>query len=154
MLSTAAVWYLQDLCQVMFSGRFLVPDIFFIFLVFRVATVSRNVPSAVWPAFLGGLLWDLRWTALPGLTATTYAISVAACAMVWNHIPESGRNPRLFALLAFCGHLFIGVVRFMAWGDGRSALYGVFAVQQFASLPLLLVAFLVASARLAGSDVK
>ncbi|MDO9508148.1 MAG: hypothetical protein Q7I97_02195 [Thermovirgaceae bacterium] len=154
MISLAAVWYLQDLLQVMFSGRFLVPDLFFLFLVFRLAVVSRDVPAIVWPAFLGGLLWDFRWTALPGLTATAYAVAAAACALIWNHIPDSGRTPRLFWVLALCGHLLTGFARFMAWGDGRSALFGVFAVQQVAAVPLLLIAVLVVSARSAGPDVK
>lgn len=154
MIPLAAVWYLQDLLQVTFSGRFLVPDIFFLFVIFRIAVVTRDVPAVVWPAFLGGLVWDLRWTALPGLTAAAYAFSAAACVLVWNHIPDSGRTPRLFLTLAICGHLFIGLARFLAWGESRSDLFGVFALQQIAALPVILAVLLVVSARLAGSDVK
>jgi hypothetical protein len=154
MVALAVVWYLQDLLQVLFSGRFLVPDLFFIFLVFRLAAVSRDVPSTVWPAFLGGLLWDLRWTALPGLTAGSYAFAAASCALAWNHIPDSGRTPKLFLVLAVSGHLFIGIAKFMAWGDSRSALLGIFAVQQMAALPLVLTALLAVSARSAGNNVK
>lgn len=155
MISLAAVWYLQDLLQVMFSGKFLVPDLFFLFVVFRIAVMTGNVSSVVWPAFLGGLVWDLRWTALPGLTAAAYAFSATVCVLAWNHIPDSGRTPRLFLILAICGHLFIGIVRFLAWGNGRSDLFGIFAVQQIAALPIVLVALLAVSARsAAGPDVK
>ena len=154
MIPLAAVWYLQDLLQVAFSGRFLVPDLFFLFVVFRLAVVTRDVPAVVWPAFFGGLLWDLRWTALPGLTALAYAFSAAVCALVWNHIPDSGRTPRLFLILAVCGHLFIGIARFMAWSESRSDLLGFFALQQIVALPVVLIAFMAVSTRSAGSDVK
>ncbi len=154
MASLAAVWFLQDILQVLLSGRFLAPDIFLLYILFRMARTSGDVPSIVWGAFAGGLLWDLRWTTLPGLTASLYSLFAAACMVVWNHIPGSGRNPTLFLLLALSSQAITGLVRFLTWGSSRDVLAGVFVVQLLSSIPFLVLAALAVSSGAEETDVK
>ncbi len=154
MVSIAAVWFLQDLLQVLVSGRFLVPDIFLLYVLFRMTRSSGDVPSIVWAAFAGGLLWDLRWTALPGLTASLYSFFSAVCMVVWNHIPGSGRNASLFLILAISSQVMTSLVRFLTWGSSREALAGVLVIQLLSSIPFLVIAALAVSSGAEDDDVK
>jgi hypothetical protein len=154
MILPIVTWYFQDLLQVLFPGSLVVPDMFFIVLAYRVASPARDVHEIIWPAFAGGLLWDLRWTALPGMTAAIYAFSLTLCIIAWNRIPDSGRNPRLFFLIAAGGHILIGIIRIIATGENAGSFAGSLAVQQVIALPLLLVAAMILSSRMTDSDVR
>ena len=63
------LWLLQDVLQALFLGFFLVPDLFFLGVLqraLREEDLRDRLPRWVWAAFLGGLLWDLRWASVPG----------------------------------------------------------------------------------------
>ena len=147
-------WYVQDLFQVLLSGKFLVPDIFLVFLIYRMTREPKDVLSVVWPAFVGGFLWDLRWTALPGLTAAIYSLIAGVCVVVWNQVPDSGRNARLFLVLALSAQILAGLVRFISWGSSRGALVEALAFQQFSALPVVIVAALMVAAGVDKDNVK
>jgi len=154
MILPVAGLYFQDLLQVLFPGSIVIPDIFFMILAYRVASPSREVHEIIWPAFAGGLFWDLRWTALPGMTAAIYAFSLTLCILAWNSIPDSGRNPRLFFFIAAGGHILIGVARMITTGQNAGSFAGSLAIQQIIALPLLLVAAMILSYRTTDSDVR
>lgn len=154
MILPVVAWYFQDLLQVLFPGSLVVPDIFFMVLVYRVAFPARGVHEIIWPAFAGGMLWDLRWTALPGMTAAIYAFSLTLCVLGWNRIPDSGRNPRLFFLIAAVGHILIGIARLIATGENAGSFAVSLAIQQVIALPLLLVAAMILYSRMTDSDVR
>ena len=95
----------RDLLQVAFSGTALVPDFTVLSLVWFAAFKCEDVTPLFIPAFAAGLFWDLRWTALPGMTSSAYIIVVALTAWIWSHLP-SGRkgNPVLFFSWAIAAH--------------------------------------------------
>jgi len=101
MMPLIGLWYLQDLFQALLSERFLAPDLFLVFLIYRVTKNPREASPVIWPALVGGLFWDLRWTSLPGFTGAVYAFLAALCVVAWNHIPYPGRNAGLFSSSPF-----------------------------------------------------
>lgn len=104
----AILWFsllARDLLQVVFSGTAIVPD-FAVFALVWVA-VFRGEDAALLfiPAFVAGLFWDLRWTALPGVTSSAYILVVAISAWVWSHLSPGRRgNPTLFFVWAILAH--------------------------------------------------
>ncbi|HON34486.1 MAG TPA: rod shape-determining protein MreD [Synergistales bacterium] len=148
MMNLIALWYLQDLSQVLLSERFLAPDLFLFFLFYRVTKNPREASSVIWVALVAGLLWDFRWTALPGFTATAYASLAALFFIIWNHVPYSGRNAVLFSLLALAAQFFASLARFLFWGGFRGFLTGALAFQLFSAVPVIIAAALAAAAEM------
>jgi len=101
MMPLIGLWYLQDLFQALLSERFLAPDLFLVFLIYRVTKNPREASPVIWPALVGGLFWDLRWTSLPGFTGAVYAFLAALCVVAWNHIPYPGGTPVFFSSSPF-----------------------------------------------------
>ena len=86
MILLAGLWLLQDLMQVLFLGFFVVPDLFFLGVLqraLREEDARDLLPRWVWFAFLGGLLWDLRWTSVPGITAAIQAGALTVVSALW-----------------------------------------------------------------------
>jgi uncharacterized membrane protein YhaH (DUF805 family) len=88
------------------------------------------------------------------MTAAIYAFSLTLCVLGWNRIPDSGRNPRLFFLIAAVGHILIGIARLIATGENAGSFAVSLAIQQVIALPLLLVAAMILSSRMTDSDVR
>jgi len=146
MMPLIGLWYLQDLFQALLSERFLAPDLFLVFLIYRVTKNPREASPVIWPALVGGLLWDLRWTSLPGFTGAVYAFLAALCVVAWNHIPYPGRNAGLFFLLAFSTQFFASLVRFIFWGGFRGSLTGALVFQLCSAVPVIIAAALAVAA--------
>ena len=71
------VWLLQDFAQLLLMGICIVPDVFLmtaLFMALLPGVSGERQTKLVWAAFAGGLLWDLRWTNLPGLSAASSAL--------------------------------------------------------------------------------
>jgi hypothetical protein len=146
-LFLSLVWLSQDVLQVLAMGFFLIPDLFLLGLLAGIALFpprGSGGAALIWSAFGGGLLWDLRWTSLPGLTASTDAAAVALVLWIWGRTPPSGRNAWLFSLLALGAHFCVGAIRFAASADTPAALR-MALVQQLTAVPIVaLLALLVA----------
>ncbi len=155
LLLLAFVWLVQDLLQVLVMGFFLVPDLFLMGVLAGVALFPpRGTGGAarIWTAFAGGLLWDLRWTALPGLTAFTDAGAAAFAIWLWGRTPPAGRSSLLFAVMAGGTHLFAGVLRFLIVGVHTPAALRMALVQQLTALPLVVLLALCVAWRGGGGD--
>jgi len=64
----AMLWFLQDFVQVFLMGFFIVPNIYLMTLLLMAllpATGKERQIMIIWAAFVGGLIWDFRWTNLP-----------------------------------------------------------------------------------------
>ncbi len=142
MISLAFAWFCQDLLQVFSMGLLIVPELFLLYLLFRMLS-SRHEPTAaakwIWVGFLGGILWDLRWTNLPGLSGALNAAMIALVAWLWHRTPSPARTSRFFAVIAGGAHLFSGGVHFLAWGTPSQTLVRLFAIQQCLAIPVLAV---------------
>lgn len=141
-LSLALILLLQDFLQVFVMGIFLVPDIFLIcvllFALARSDNKSKHV-TLIWAAFIGGLLWDLRWTNLPGMTAILNGAAVAAASYFWYKAPAQGRTTLLFALFSLLTQILSGVTHYVFWYAETQAALRQFLVQQILCVPMLVI---------------
>ncbi len=140
------LWLLQDFFQVLVMGIFQVPDIFLLSLV--MLTVLRQEHKdrqimLIWIAFIGGLLWDFRWTNLPGLTAAFNGGAVAAVAYFWYKAPVQGRTTLLFAFYALLVQAASGLIHYVFWNVESQVAIRQFLVQQLISIPVLVVLCLI-----------
>jgi len=116
MVSSLLMWFFQDLLQVFLMGWVLVPDLFFMYMFYKTAALGRKLSGTIWIAFLGGLLWDLRWSGLLGLNAVAYVGALMLAFWLWNLMPKSGRTPLIFVSIMFIGHLSVAVFRMVVLG--------------------------------------
>lgn len=141
-LSLALILLLQDFLQVFVMGIFLVPDIFLVSVLLFALVRSDNKAKQVtliWIAFIGGLLWDLRWTNLPGMTAALNGAAVAAAIFFWYKAPVQGRTTLLFGLFTLLTQVLSGVIHYIFWYAGTQASLRQFMVQQILCVPVLVV---------------
>ena len=142
MIYLIAVWLLQDFVQVFLMGFFIVPNIFLMLLLLMSllpATSKEKQIILIWAAFSGGLLWDFRWTNLPGLTAALNAGLVAASCFLWYKIPAQGRTVVFFAFILVASVLFFGFAHFALWTVPSQVALRQFFVQQLLGVPLVII---------------
>lgn len=109
----------RDFLQVAFSGTAIVPDFTVLALVWLAVFRCEDATSLFIPAFLAGLFWDLRWTALPGMTSSAYVLVVASSAWLWFHLPSSRRgNPILFLAWSIAAHGLSSLLPVILSGQG------------------------------------
>lgn len=100
----------RDLLQVAFSGTVLVPDLALLALVWLSVFRCEEPGSLFIHAFWVGLLWDLRWTGVPGMTSASYVMVTAVTAWVWSSLPPGRRtNPVLFFFWSSAAHALTSV---------------------------------------------
>ncbi len=88
------LWLIQDFITVFTGGSARIPGLFILGLVYKIIddTSDDDRLSAIWTAFAGGLLWDLRWVGLPGFFTLGYVIVILIVIQVWGLIPPQNRN--------------------------------------------------------------
>ena len=132
------LWLLQDILTVLMGGRMQVPELFLLGIVFRLLTEEREDRLwAIWSAFGGGLLWDLRWVGIPGFFTLGYVVVVLIVLWVWNAIPVHGKTPLVAAALLEISQLVPPLLPVLALGGVTGG--GFFLTQQFYALPALLL---------------
>lgn len=137
-------WYVQDLMQVLLSTAFLAPEIFL--LALNAKAVEQEEINGLWYIipFFGGMLFDLRWTSLPGLCAGLFVVAHYLFRLFWyDFLPRDGRTTAPFVFLSEVTCLLLLVIRMAFWrGDGTlghllgSGLFALLLTQ----LPLWLIA--------------
>jgi hypothetical protein len=137
---SAIVWFLQDILQVLAMGIMLTPEFFLLIVVFQLVSgplQPRRIAGWVWFSFLGGVLWDLRWAAAPGMSGIINAAAVVLVYWIWDSTPIGGRSALLFATLAGGMHLLSGIVHYVAWAVPSQAAFRLFVIQQLLTVPVL-----------------
>ena len=87
------LWLLQDLLTVLFGGGMQIPELFLLGIVYRLLKdEDEERVWAIWTAFGGGLLWDLRWVGVPGFFTLGYVVVVMLALRIWSIIPLQGRT--------------------------------------------------------------
>jgi len=132
-------WFFQDFLQVFLSQSIPVPEYFLLVLLFRVLLQEANDKSSFWIAFAGGLLWDLRWTGLLGLSAGLYVSVVMLLSWLWHLLPVTGRTVWVFCSLLWLGPLIISVARSLIWDMNGSFFISGFLVQQLCIIPVIIL---------------
>jgi hypothetical protein len=140
LITAAAVWLAQDLLQVLTMGIMLVPEFFLLTVAYGIVSGSlsqERISMWIWFSFFGGILWDFRWAALPGMSGLVNVCAVMVVYMVWNRTPLTGRGTFLFAVLGTGIHFMSGIAHYLAWADSSAAAERMFLIQQLLGVPVL-----------------
>ena len=137
------LWLVQDLLTVFTGGGMQIPGLFMLGIAFRLLFTDSTDDDgnlwAIWSAFAGGILWDLRWIGIPGFFTLGYVVVVLIVIQVWGIIPPQGRvsgSGLLVFILLECSQLIPPVLPVLVLGG--SAGWGYFLMQQACSLPAIL----------------
>jgi hypothetical protein len=141
MIASLLVWLLQDFMQVLAMGIMLVPEFFLLVVLYKLISgplVPARIVGWLWFAFLGGVLWDLRWATAPGMSGLINVLALVLVYWIWDRTPIGGRGALLFAALAGCAHFLSGIAHYVAWAVPSQAALRLFAIQQFLTVPVLI----------------
>jgi rod shape-determining protein MreD len=137
----AAFWLLQDFLTVLTFGAMQIPELFLLCLVYRLLTQSgeKNI-FVIWAAFLGGLLWDLRWIGIPGFFILSYVSVVTGALWIWNTLPASGRTPTIIFFLFWATQLLPAFLSTLILRQGAGGeKWVLFGFQQGCAVPIALL---------------
>ena len=135
------LWLLQDLLTVFIGGGMQIPGLFMLGLVYKLLVDEGSEDSlwAIWSAFAGGVLWDLRWIGIPGFFTLGYVAVVMIVIQVWGLIPPQGRisgMKLLVFVLMEISQLLPPLLPVLILGG--SAGWSFFLTQQGYSLPAII----------------
>ena len=139
MIQVVLFWFLQDVLQVLMEGWAYVPDIFLFYLMFRSARNAEAEISLIWTAFLGGLLWDFRWSGLFGLSAGIYGGIIGLMCILWKRVPFTGRSHWMLAGFLAAAHGMLSLSRVFFFGVASKEVAFAFAVQLITVFPVILM---------------
>ena len=88
------LWLIQDFLTVLSGGEMQIPGLFMLGIVYKLLCDENSDDSlwAIWSAFAGGILWDLRWVGIPGFFTLGNVVVVLIVIQVWGVIPPQGRT--------------------------------------------------------------
>lgn len=139
MIPAFLLWYVQDIVQVLFEGWGFVPDLFLFYLLFRCSKVPEDETTWICVAFLGGLVWDFRWSGLFGLNAGMYGGLLALVSAFWKRIPFTGRSHWVLMGFMAGSHGVLTLVRIIFLGVPSKEVTFAFIVQLITAVPIILV---------------
>ena len=142
MIALTVIWLLQDFFQVFTMGILMAPNVFLmsvIFLSLRPRGDNEKYGAFIWAAFIGGLIWDLRWTNLPGLTAAVNSAVTAMACIIWRKLPVQGRSVALFTVMITVSMVATGLAHSLFWTMPSQAALRQLAVQQLAGVPAVVL---------------
>lgn len=139
------LWLFEDLLTVATGGTMQIPCLFILRIVFCLLldTAENNEDDslwAVWTAFAGGMLWDLRWIGIPGFFTLGYVLVVLLVIYIWGLIPPQGRssgNWLLVFVLLEASQLIPPLLPFLVFSSSEG--WKFFLRQQLYSLPVVLL---------------
>lgn len=142
MILLALIWLLQDFVQLMLMGICMIPDVFLLTILFIVLLPGKTKEEQskfIWAAFIGGLLWDLRWTNLPGLTSAVSCGLIGAACVMWQKLPAIGRTPPAFMFISAACQLVYALTHSFFWAMPSQSALRQFIVQQLIAVPVIIV---------------
>ena len=135
-------WLLQDLLQVLVHGWIFVPDVFLMALLFALPLKNHEEGLLLWIAFFGGILWDLRWSGLMGLTAGLYVLALMGMKGIWELVPPSAKEFSMVLGLVLGFHFMVGLLRLLFFGGQGETLFVQFAGQQLGGALVVVLAYI------------
>ena len=151
------LWLVQDLLTVFTGGGMQIPGLFMLGVAYRLLIDDGSGDEslwAIWTAFAGGVLWDIRWIGIPGFFTLGYVVVVLIVIQVWGIIPPQGRVSGtgliVFALLE-ASQIIPPALPIIVLGGNTS--WGGFFMQQAYSLPAILFTMYVYSRKVRSSSV-
>ncbi len=148
------LWLIQDFLTVLSGGGMQIPGLFMLGIVYRLLFNDDSDVNlwAIWSAFAGGILWDLRWIGIPGFFTLGNVIVVLILVQVWGSIPPQGRTGGMFLLvfiLMEISQLIPPMLPVLILGGNTG--WSFFLLQQFYSLPAIGFSMYLYSKRLRNS---
>ncbi|MBQ7151463.1 MAG: hypothetical protein IJR94_04320 [Synergistaceae bacterium] len=136
------LWLLQDFLTVFAGGGMQIPGLFMLGIIYRLICKDDSDGSlwAIWSAFAGGILWDLRWVGIPGFFTLGNVIVVMLVIKVWGSIPPQGRvsgTGLLIFILMEVSQLVPPLIPIIILGGDTG--WTFFFLQQIYSLPAILL---------------
>ncbi len=136
------LWLIQDLLTVFVGGGMQIPGVFMLGLVYKLLFNEGSDDNlwAIWSAFAGGILWDLRWIGVPGFFTLSNVIVVMIVIQVWGTIPPQGRTSGtglLVFVLMEISQLIPPMLPVLILGGNTG--WTFFLIQQAYSLPAISV---------------
>ena len=136
------IWLLQDLLQVLLLGFCIVPNLYLVYLltvtVLDFSDDELSSKALLW-AFIGGVLYDLRWTNIPGASSLAWCLGLTVASVVWGYLSDGARNSVSFFWLVFVVLLFTELVHFVFFTTSSVAIFTLLLLNIVLSL---LVAFI------------
>ncbi|MDY6399547.1 MAG: hypothetical protein SPL10_03405 [Synergistales bacterium] len=89
------LWLIQDFFTVLCGGSMQIPGLFIMGIIYKILFADDNADGnlwAIWSAFAGGILWDLRWIGIPGFFTLGNVIVVLIVIQIWGALPPHGRK--------------------------------------------------------------
>ncbi len=113
-------WYAQDLAQILMTQSFLAPEIFAVALMWCATQQDEGDEWLRWllVALFGGLLMDMRWLGVPGMSAALFVAAQFAARVAWFEIPPANRRTLPFLAIAGCVCAALTPSRLFFW-DAR-----------------------------------
>ncbi len=135
------LWLIQDFLTVFGGGGMQVPGLFMLGIVYKLLFDDGSDDSlwAIWAAFAGGILWDLRWVGIPGFFTLAHVIVVLIVLQVWGMIPPQARdsgNTIIVFMLMELSQLLPPMLPVLILGGNIG--WTFFLIQQAYSLPAIL----------------
>lgn len=136
------LWLTQDLLTVFIGGNMQIPGLFMLGIVYKLlfAQSEEENLAAIWSAFAGGILWDLRWIGIPGFFTPGYVVVTMIVIQVWSVIgslgKDSGASFIVFALMEL-SQLIPPLLPVLILGGNAG--FEFFIIQQVYSLPAILL---------------
>ena len=128
------LWLLQNFLTVLLWGAAQAPELFLLGVVYCLLTDDGEERLwAIWTAFAGGLLWDLRWIGIPGFFILGYVSVVTLVLRVWSAVPAHGRTPFLAFILFEASQLIPPLFPVLILGGDAGGDF--FLWQQICALP-------------------
>ena len=136
------LWLIQDFLTVLNGGEMHIPGLFMLGLVYNLSFNDSSDVNlrAIWSAFAGGILWDLRWIGVPGFFTLSNVIVVMIVIQVWGAIPPQGRTSGtglLVFVLMEISQLIPPMLPVLILGGNTG--WTFFLIQQAYSLPAISV---------------
>ena len=114
------------------------PELFLMGIVYKLIAEEREDKLwAIWTAFFGGLMWDLRWVGVPGFFTLGYVAVVALILWAWRVVPVHGRTLLVVFLLLESSQFIPNIVPVLILGGSTGGSF--FISQQIYALPALLI---------------
>ena len=114
------------------------PELFLMGIVYKLIAEEREDKLwAIWTAFFGGLVWDLRWVGVPGFFTLGYVAVVALILWAWRVVPVHGRTLLVVFLLLESSQFIPNIVPVLILGGSTGGSF--FISQQIYALPALLI---------------
>ena len=133
------LWLIQDFLTVLNGGEMHIPGLFMLGLVYNLSFNDSSDVNlrAIWSAFAGGILWDLRWIGIPGFFTLGNVCAVLIFIKIWGAVPPQGHTGFLFFILMEISQIVPPLLPILILAG--STAWNFFLLQQVYSLPAILV---------------